>query len=101
MHFSFSFFPTQKIFTLSENYLRNASQMKRLALQKTQGGWLLLGAFMTLGSVVVKQNLPRMLLLWRNAFPRSLKELEKEKTRGDLFTWQVTLESRAGALACK
>lgn len=39
-----------------------------------------------------------MLLLWRNAFPRSTKELESEKARGDAFTWQVTLEGRAGAL---
>lgn len=43
--------------------------------------------------------LPRMLLLWRNSFPRSTKELESEKARGDAFTWQVTLEGRAGALS--
>ena len=54
---------------------------------------------MTLGSPVVKMHLPRMLLLWRNAFPRSSKELESEKQRGDAFTWQVMLEGRAGALA--
>lgn len=42
-----------------------------------------------------------MLLLWRNAFPRSNKELESEKVRGDAFTWQVTLEARAGALGGK
>ena len=54
---------------------------------------------MTLGPPVVKQHLPRMLLLWRNAFPRSTKELDSEKARGDAFTWQVTLEGRAGALA--
>ncbi|KAH9644033.1 hypothetical protein HF086_004294 [Spodoptera exigua] len=40
-----------------------------------------------------------MLLLWRNSFPRSAKELESEKSRGDAFTWQVTLEGRAGALS--
>jgi len=50
------------------------------------------------GLSVVKVHLPRMLLLWRNAFPRSAKELESEKARGDAFTWQVTLEGRAGAL---
>jgi hypothetical protein len=54
---------------------------------------------MTLGDAVVKGLLPRMLLLWRNAFPRSTKELESEKARGDAFTWQVTLEGRAGALS--
>lgn len=39
-----------------------------------------------------------MLLLWKNAFPRSVKELDAEKQRGDSFTWQVTLEARSGAL---
>lgn len=48
---------------------------------------------------MVKGLLPRMLLLWRNSFPRSNKELESEKARGDAFTWQVTLEGRAGALS--
>lgn len=54
--------------------------------------------FWCLGTPVVKNHLPRMLLLWRNAFPRSTKELESEKLRGDAFTWQVTLEARGGAL---
>jgi len=39
--------------------------------------------------------------MWRNAFPRSAKELEAEKARGDNFTWQLTLEARAGALGGK
>lgn len=38
---------------------------------------------------MVRGLLPRMLLLWRNSFPRSNKELESEKARGDAFTWQV------------
>lgn len=40
-----------------------------------------------------------MLRLCRNSFPLSDTELESEKARGDAFTWQVTLESRAGALS--
>ncbi len=39
------------------------------------------------------------MLLWRNAFPRSQKELESEKARGDAFTWRISLEARAGAMA--
>lgn len=31
--------------------------------------------------------------------PSSLEQLESEKKRGDLFTWQLSLESRQGALA--
>ncbi len=46
----------------------------------------------------MRYHLPKMLLLWRNVFPRSQKELEAEKARGDSFSWQVMLEGRAGAL---
>lgn len=87
------------IFNTAEELLRTASQNSRLSLNRTQAGWLLIGAIMTLGVPVVKGLLPRMLLLWRNAFPRSTKELDSEKARGDAFTWQVTLEGRAGALS--
>ncbi|XP_062864698.1 HEAT repeat-containing protein 5B [Trichomycterus rosablanca] len=83
---------------IAEDLLRSAAQNSRLSLHRTQAGWLLLGALMTLGSSLVRYHLPKMLLLWRNVFPRSQKELEAEKARGDSFTWQVTLEGRAGAL---
>ena len=53
------------------------------------------------GAPVVRNHLPRLLLLWRNTFPRSSKELDSEKARGDAFTWQVALEGRAGALCGK
>ncbi|CAH1791410.1 unnamed protein product [Owenia fusiformis] len=89
----------KQIFGIAEELLRTASQNSRLSLQRTMSGWLLLGAFMSLGPAVVKNHLPRMLLLWKNSFPRSSKELESEKARGDAFTWQVTLEGRAGALS--
>ena len=87
------------IFNIGEDLLRSASQNSRLSLQRTQAGWLLIGAVMTLGPPVVKGLLPRMLLLWKNSFPRSTKELDSEKARGDAFTWQITLENRAGALS--
>lgn len=87
------------IFNTAEELLRSASQNSRLSLHRTQSGWLLIGGIMTLGVPVVRGLLPRMLLLWRNSFPRSNKELESEKARGDAFTWQVTLEARAGALS--
>ncbi|XP_012685330.1 HEAT repeat-containing protein 5B isoform X2 [Clupea harengus] len=86
------------VVSIAEDLLRTASQNSRLSLQRTQAGWLLLGALMTLGPSVVRYHLPKMLLLWRNVFPRSQKELEAEKARGDSFSWQVTLEGRAGAL---
>ncbi|XP_033835046.1 HEAT repeat-containing protein 5B isoform X2 [Periophthalmus magnuspinnatus] len=86
------------VVSIAEDLLRSAAQNSRLSLQRTQAGWLLLGALMTLGPALVRYHLPKMLLLWRNVFPRSQKELEAEKARGDSFTWQVTLEGRAGAL---
>uniref|UniRef100_A0A8C3GB47 HEAT repeat-containing protein 5B n=1 Tax=Cyclopterus lumpus TaxID=8103 RepID=A0A8C3GB47_CYCLU len=84
------------VVSIAEDLLRTAAQNSRLSLQRTQAGWLLLGALMTLGPSLVRYHLPKMLLLWRNVFPRSQKELEAEKARGDAFTWQVTLEGRAG-----
>ncbi|KAF2363792.1 Armadillo-type fold [Trinorchestia longiramus] len=87
------------VFNLAEELLRSASQNSRLSLHRTQAGWLIIGSVMTLGVAVVKGLLPRMLLLWKNSFPRSNKEIESEKARGDAFTWQVTLEGRAGALS--
>ncbi|XP_053731194.1 HEAT repeat-containing protein 5B isoform X1 [Synchiropus splendidus] len=88
----------KSVVSIAEDLLRTAAQNSRLSLQRTQAGWLLLGALMTLGPSLVRYHLPKMLLLWRNVFPRSQKELEAEKARGDSFTWQVTLEGRAGAL---
>ncbi|XP_064421043.1 HEAT repeat-containing protein 5A [Latimeria chalumnae] len=86
------------VMTLAEGLLRSAAQNSRISVQRTQAGWLLLAALMTLGSAVVHHHLPRILLLWRCVFPQSPKDLETERSRGDLFTWQVTLEGRAGAL---
>ncbi|KAM5340632.1 HEAT repeat-containing protein 5A isoform 5-T8 [Glossophaga mutica] len=86
------------IMTLAEDLLCSATQNSRLSAQRTQAGWLLIGALMTLGPAVVNHHLARVLLLWKCVFPVSPKDLETEKSRGDSFTWQVTLEGRAGAL---
>ncbi|TNN08810.1 HEAT repeat-containing protein isoform 2 [Schistosoma japonicum] len=88
----------KQLFSLAEDLLRAANQNSRFTLARTQSGWNLLSACITLGPNVVKPHLPRILLFWRNAFPRSLRELEAEKQRGDAFTWQIMLESRSGAL---
>ena len=87
------------VFNVGEELLRSASQNSRLSKERTQAGWTIIGAIMTLGPAVVKGLLPRMMLLWRNAFPRSNREFDSEKARGDAFTWKVSLEARAGALA--
>ncbi|TFK12533.1 2',5'-phosphodiesterase 12 [Platysternon megacephalum] len=84
--------------TVAEDLLCSASQNSRISIQRTQAGWLLVASLMTLGPAVVQHYLPRMLLLWKCVFPLSPKDLETERSRGDSFTWQVTLEGRAGAL---
>ncbi|XP_074852994.1 HEAT repeat-containing protein 5A isoform X3 [Carettochelys insculpta] len=86
------------IMTVAEDLLCSASQNSRISIQRTQAGWLLIASLMTLGPAVVQHYLPRMLLLWKCVFPLSPKDLETERSRGDSFTWQVTLEGRAGAL---
>ncbi|XP_029454843.1 HEAT repeat-containing protein 5A isoform X1 [Rhinatrema bivittatum] len=86
------------IMTLAEDLLCSAAQNGRISVQRTQAGWLLIASLMTLGPAVVHCHLGRMLLLWRCIFPQSSKDLDIERSRGDSFTWQVTLEGRAGAL---
>uniref|UniRef100_A0A4W3GT71 HEAT repeat-containing protein 5A n=1 Tax=Callorhinchus milii TaxID=7868 RepID=A0A4W3GT71_CALMI len=82
----------------AEDLLRTATQSSRVSVQRTQAGWLLISALMTLGPAVIQHHLPRILLLWKSVFPQCPKDLETERNRGDCFTWQVTLEGRAGAL---
>ncbi|XP_016283020.2 HEAT repeat-containing protein 5A isoform X2 [Monodelphis domestica] len=86
------------IVMLAEDLLCSAAQNSRLSLQRTQAGWLLMAALMTLGSSFISHHLSRVLRLWKCVFPISSKDLETERSRGDSFTWQVTLEGRAGAL---
>ncbi|XP_043844188.1 HEAT repeat-containing protein 5A [Dromiciops gliroides] len=86
------------IVMLAEDLLCSAAQNSRLSVQRTQAGWLLIAALMTLGSAFIHHHLPRVLRLWKCVFPLSPKDLETERSRGDSFTWQVTLEGRAGAL---
>ncbi|GCC24139.1 hypothetical protein chiPu_0002539, partial [Chiloscyllium punctatum] len=86
------------IMTQAEDFLRTAIQNSRLSVHRTQAGWLLFSALMTLGPAVIHCHLPRILLLWKSVFPQSPKDLEMERSRGDCFTWQVMLEERAGAL---
>nr|XP_045010033.1 HEAT repeat-containing protein 5A isoform X2 [Jaculus jaculus] len=86
------------IMMLAEDLLCSAAQNSHLSIQRTQAGWLLIAALMTLGPAVVSHHLARVLLLWKCVFPVSPSDLETEKSRGDSFTWQVTLEGRSGAL---
>ncbi|KAL4613050.1 HEAT repeat-containing protein 5A [Arapaima gigas] len=86
------------VLSLAEDLLRSATQNSHLSIHRTQGGWLLLSALMTLGEAVVMHHLPRIVLMWKYAFPLSVQDLHTEHSRGDSFTWHAALEGRAGAL---
>ena len=49
----------------------------------------------------MRGQLTRLVVLWRNSFPHSVKDATVEQAKGNLQTWVVTLEGRAGSLACK
>ncbi|KAG9480966.1 hypothetical protein GDO78_010300 [Eleutherodactylus coqui] len=87
------------IMSLAEDLLCSANQNSRLSMQRVQAGWILISSLMTLGPAMVQPHLRRLLLLWRSVFPQNPKDLDMERSRGDSFTWQVTLEGRAGAMS--
>uniref|UniRef100_A0A0R3S5B1 HEAT repeat-containing protein 5B n=1 Tax=Elaeophora elaphi TaxID=1147741 RepID=A0A0R3S5B1_9BILA len=89
---------SRQVFTVAEDMIRTASQASSLAQVKSQAGWILVAAVLKLGGTTVQDCIGRLLPLWKNSFPRSAKEAEAEKNRGDAFTWLCTLEARAGAL---
>lgn len=65
--------------------------------RSTMVGWILLSSFMSLGSCIVKNYLPKIIAFWKNIMPRNNKELEVERKK-DTNTWQIILDSRYGAL---
>ncbi|OZC08270.1 hypothetical protein X798_04749 [Onchocerca flexuosa] len=90
---------SRQVFTVAEDMIRTASQASSLAQIKSQAGWILVAAVLKLDGISVQDCIGRLLPLWKSSFPRSAKEAEAEKNRGDAFTWLCTLEARAGALA--
>ncbi|VDL64075.1 unnamed protein product [Nippostrongylus brasiliensis] len=72
----------KQVLTCAEDMLKTATQQSRLAVAKISAGYLLLNAVVSMGSPVLKENMPRIIQLWRTAFPRSTKEAEAEKGRG-------------------
>ncbi|VIO98705.1 Uncharacterized protein BM_BM2175 [Brugia malayi] len=89
---------SRQVFTIAEDMIKTASQASSLAQVKSQAGWILVSAVLRLGGTTVHDYIGRILPLWKSSFPRSVKEAEAEKNRGDAFTWFCTLEARNGAL---
>ncbi|CAD5231280.1 unnamed protein product [Bursaphelenchus xylophilus] len=93
--------PFQKVrtvFQTAEDLIKTAAQSSKLALDKTQSGWLLTTALISMGPPYIKHSLNKLVMLWKCSFPRSVDEAKGEKGRGDTFIWECILESRAGAL---
>ncbi|KAJ1347296.1 hypothetical protein KIN20_002322 [Parelaphostrongylus tenuis] len=83
----------RQVLACAEEMLKTAAQQSRLALSKISAGYLLLNSVVTVGSPTVKESMPRIVQLWRTAFPRSTKEAEAEKGRGDASHGSVRLNS--------
>lgn len=88
-----------KILDLAEEMLRTATQQPKLTIAKLESGWNLINALIYLGPSVMKEHLPRVIRLWKAAFPRSAREAESENNRGDAFSWQCAMVAQAGALS--
>ena len=97
----------KRIFDFADHLVRTAisstigkdqSIISRLILQRTSTAWHLLSACCTIDQSLRKKFLPRLILLWRNTFPRSSADFEQEKQRGDCLTWLLSLNQRSGAL---
>ncbi|KAI1707379.1 HEAT repeat-containing protein 5A [Ditylenchus destructor] len=93
------FCKSRQVFSAAEEMIKTATQSPKLAQRKMNAGWLLISAVISLGTPFVRHNANRLLMLWKSSFPRSVDEAKAEKQRGDTFTWESTLEARAGALA--
>lgn len=111
----------RQVFAFAEEMIKTAKQSTKLAQKKISAGWLLMSATISmgkinfhflvcfwilhclrpfaLGSSFVRHNIGRILMLWMVSFPLSVEDAQAEKDRGDTFTWECTLESRAGALS--
>ncbi|CAI2353223.1 unnamed protein product [Caenorhabditis sp. 36 PRJEB53466] len=88
-----------KVLDLAEEMLRTATQQPKLTIAKLESGWNLINALIHLGPSVMKEHLPRVIRLWKAAFPRSAREAETENSRGDAFSWQCAMVAQAGALS--
>ncbi|EDV23758.1 uncharacterized protein TRIADDRAFT_26322 [Trichoplax adhaerens] len=84
------------VFLLAKDLL--TTQNNENIHQRLLGGWAIVGALMTLGTPFIRLHLSDLITLWSKAFPKSDKEAEEEKSRGNAASWLIILESRAGAL---
>lgn len=64
-----------KIFSIATDLLKLSSKSElRVSATQIQVAWILIGGLMSLGPNFVKIHLPQLLLLWRNALPKPMKQ---------------------------
>lgn len=68
----------QMVVSIAEDLLRSASQNSRLSLQRTQAGWLLLGALMTLGES--RKQEPGTIIVQKYVLKATLKTTTESST---------------------
>lgn len=63
------------ILSLATDLLKSSSKSEiRVSSTQIQVAWILIGGLMSLGPNFVKIHLPQLLLLWKNALPKPLKD---------------------------
>lgn len=88
---------THDVFEIGREMVVTTQDRMKLALSKSQYGWMLITSVLSMGGSYIRRNLRHLLPLWRCSFPRSVEEAKAEIQRGDAFTWECSLRSRAGA----
>jgi hypothetical protein len=90
---------SSKVFDLAVSLLKKAGEHDvSAATVEVQVAWYLIAALMSLGQGLVKQHLPQLLVLWRNALPKPTSQDTSLGERGEA-EWSFLLLVRECALA--
>jgi hypothetical protein len=88
-----------KVLDLAVSLLKKAGEHDvAVATVEVQIAWYLIAALMSLGESLVKQHLPQLLVLWRNALPKPTSKDSSVGERGEA-EWSFLLLVRECALA--
>ena len=88
------------VLRIATELLKSSSQAElRIASTQIQVAWILIGGLMALGPNFVKIHVSQLLMLWRNALPRPLKEANAGHRQSSEVTFLVHLrESTLGSI---
>lgn len=90
---------SSKVFDLAVSLLKKSGDHDvAVAAVEVQIAWYLVASLMSLGQGLVKQHLPQLLVLWRNALPKPTSKDSSVGERGEA-EWSFLLLIRECALA--